>query len=137
MMVKNQKMTGRASSMPAGLAYGLAVSMAVTLLGSALLASLVDRETLAWENVGYGVMAMVLAASFLGATAALGKIKRQKLPVGLLSGMIYWLCLLAITALFFGGQYDGAGVTGLLILGGSICAVLLHSGQKRGGKRRK
>ena len=35
----------------------------------------------------------------------------------LAAGGGYYLCLLAITALFFGGQYQGVGVTALMVLG--------------------
>lgn len=136
-MVTNRKPTGRASSMPRGLAVGAAVSMAITLVSALVMAGLLDAEKLAWENVGYGIMVMVFCGAFLGAVTGYHLVKRQRMVVCLMGGGIYFLMLLAVTALFFGGQYDGVGATGVLILGGSGCAALLGLRQGRGGRRRR
>lgn len=133
-MVVNQKPTGRAMSMPAGLVFGAAISLGVTLLAAAVLAKLVDMEKLAWENIGYGIMILLLLASFSGAMAAFAKIKRQRMLVCAISGAVYFGILLSITALFFGGQYDSVGVTAALVLAGSIAAGLL--GLRDGGNRK-
>lgn len=132
-----QKITGKASSVPVGLFYGAITSMGTTLLIAGILAKLIDGEAMAWENIGYGIMLLLLLASFLGANVASGKIKRQHLLICLMSGMTYMAILLSITALFFGGQYDGIWVTLLLVLGGSLSAALLRTHEKRGGKRYK
>ena len=129
--------TGRASSMAAGLTFGAGTALAITILGSAILAKLVDREWLEEGNVGYGVMGMLLLASYLAAMVSYGKIKRQRLLVCLSTGGIYFGLLLSITALFFGGQYSGVGVTALLIVCGATLAILPGFSQKRGGKHPK
>lgn len=136
-MVVNQKPTGRALSIPAGLAFGAVVSLGVTILSAALLAKLVDSEMLAEENIGYGIILLLLAASFTGAMTSYIRIKRQRVLVCLLSGVVYFAMLLSITALFFGGQYDAVGVTAILVLGGSAAAALLGLRDSRGGKRKK
>lgn len=123
--------------MPAGLAFGAMVSTGMTLLLAAVLAKLIASEIIEEGNIGYGVMILLLASSFLGAISAYGKIKRQRLVVCLLSGVLYMVILLAITALFFGGQYDAVGVTLLLVLGGCLSAGLIGIREKRGGKRGK
>lgn len=135
-MAANQK-SGRASSIPAGLGAGAGVSVLVTMLGTALLAKLLDAETIQWEAVGYGILIMVMLASMLGCITAMKKIKRKQGIVCLLSALTYWGILLSITALFFGGQYEAVGVTLLLIVGGSGCAFLLCARQERGGRNRK
>lgn len=132
-----QKYTGRTLSVPAGLAVGLGVSLAVTGAAIGLLAKLVDAEVMPWENVGYGIMAMLLAASFLGAVAAYGKVKRQRLMICMLTGGTFFCVLLSMTALFFGGQYDGVVVSLLLILAGSGAAGLLGLRQGRGERRKR
>lgn len=136
-MKGKRKMTATTASMPGGLAVGGGVSLGVTLLLSAVLAWLLHRESMAMENIGYGILAMLLLASFLGAETAFGQIRRQRLLVCGLSGLIYFALLLSITALFFGGQYSGVGVTALLILAGSGAAALLGLRQGRGGKKIK
>lgn len=128
---------GRASSIPAGLGAGAGVSISVTMVGTAVLAKLLDKETIQWEAVGYGILIMVMLSAMLGGITAMKKIKRQPGIVCLLSGFVYWGILLSITALFFGGQYEAVGVTLLLVAGGSGCAFLLCTGQGRGGNRRK
>lgn len=129
-----QKMTGRASSVPSGLVYGAAINMGVTLIIAVILAKLVDAEMMACENIGYGVMVLLLVASYLGAFVSSGKIKRQRLLICFMSGLVYFAILLTITALFFGGQYEGVGVTLLLVFSGSMSAAFLSGREKRGGK---
>lgn len=136
-MTIHQKRTGRAASMPAGLAFGACVNLAVTLAGSVLLAKLLDQGKLQWSNIGYAVMVLLLAASYLGAFCAQTKIKSKRLLVCALSGLIYICVLISITALFFGGQYEALGVTAALVLAGSGTAGLLGLREKRDGKRLK
>ena len=76
-------------------------------------------------------MIILLAASFLGTAGACGRIKRRAALVSLLSAVVYYLTLIAITALFFGGQYTAMGVTALMMLAGSGTALLLKTGKGR------
>lgn len=134
-MQTKQAYTGRTKSVPAGMSMGLGLSLVITAAAIAVLSKLVDGERLAWENVGYGIMTMLATASFAGAMMAYGSIKRQRLLVCLLTGAAYFCTLLSLTALLFGGQYEGVGATFLLILGGSGCAGLLGLRQGRGGAK--
>lgn len=136
-MVVNRKVTGKAASMPAGLALGGAVSLGLTLILAAVIAKLVSAEKLPEENIGYGVMALLFVSSAVGAIVANNRIKRQKLLVSAIAGVVYLGILLSITALFFGGQYEAVGVTALLVMGGSLVTALLGWNGNRGGKRRK
>lgn len=131
------KSTGRTLSMTAGLALGGVVSLVVTLAGVGLLTCLIDRQHLDMANVGYGILILLLLGSFLGAKVAHQSIRRRRMLVCLCAGGVYLGELLAITALFFGGQYSGVGTTALLILAGSGAAALLGMEQGRGGGRRK
>lgn len=136
-MTGKLKNTGRATSMPVGLLSGLAVSFGVTILGIGMIAKALDMEKMREGAIGYAVMVLLLAASFAGALVSRNRIKRQYLLVCGLSALMYFLTLLSITALFFGGQYEAVGVTGLLVLGGSMLALLTGGQGRRGGKRRK
>ena len=135
-MVANKKITGRATSLPAGLAIGAVCSLAATLILTAILAKLVEAETLPAEKVGYGIM-VLLVSSFAGAMISFGRIKRQRMLVCIVSGVIYFAMLMSMTALFFGGQYSAVGTTALLVLAGSGAAALLGLRQGRGAKRTK
>ena len=136
-MVANKKITGRATSLPAGLAIGAACSLAATLILTTILAKLVESETLPVEKIGYGIMALLMVSSFAGAMIAFGRIKRQRMLVCIVSGVIYFAMLMSVTALFFGGQYSAVGTTALLVLAGSGTAALLGLRQGRGTKRTK
>ena len=131
------KQTGRAVSMPRGLLTGTLYALAVTLAGTALTAKLVDMEILTPGKIGYAVMVLLIAAAWTGAAVSVHSIKRRILMVSLLSGSCYYLLLLAMTALLFGGQYQGAGETALLILCGSLLPVLLRPNGRTARKGRK
>ena len=124
-MTVNRKVTGKAASVPSGLAVSAAISMLITLIIVAIGAYMISNGILPQEQIGYCSMTALLAGSMAGSIMAARKIKHQKLVTGLLSGAIYYLILLAITALFFGGQYQGMGVTLLLVMGGSAIGAIL------------
>ena len=135
-MVVNKKVTGKSKPIAAGLAAGTAISLAVTLLGAAIIANLVLSEKIEAQSIGYGAAVILLAASALGAWISSVLVKRRWMLICLGAGGSYYLMLLAITALFFGGQYQGMGVTALLVLGGCGAVGLLGlRGEKQGGKR--
>ena len=136
-MVMNRKPTGRASSMPAGIGWGIVTELSVTVALAALLAKLVETERMQESAIGYGVMVILVLASFVGAWVSAAKIKRQRLVVCLLSAVIYFALLLSMTALFFGGQYSGVGVTGILVLCGGMLAILAGLRGQKGAKRLK
>lgn len=138
-MVVNRKVTGTASAMPVGLAMGLGISLGATMLGCAVLAWLISQETVPQSGIGYGSVVILLVSSLLGAGVACGRIKRRRMLVCVLSGVCYFASLICITALFFGGQYQGMGVTALVILAGSLCIGLLglRGDGSRGRHRRK
>ena len=136
-MIINRKATGRASSMPIGVLAGGACAFAGTMLTSAVLAKLVDMEIIPQDKIGYGIMVLLLLCAFLGANEACRRVKRQYLIVSAISAGFYYSMLLSVTALFFGGQYSGMGVTAVLVLCGSLLTVFLRSGNREGRKRRK
>lgn len=135
-MVTNRKGNGKALSLPAGIGIGTAAALVWTLMASAVLAKLMDLERLPEDAVGYGAVVILLIGGFLGAAAAYRKVKGKRLQVSLLTAAAYYLSLLSMTALFFGGQYTGMGVTALVVISGSLAAVLLGL-QTNGRKNRR
>ena len=73
-MVANKKITGRATSLPAGLAIGAVCSLAATLILTAILAKLVEAETLPVEKVGYGIMVLLIVLGCVIGSAAFGSL---------------------------------------------------------------
>ena len=136
-MTRNGKVTGRASSVPAGLASGVVAAIAVMLVGTLVTALMIDREILRWAHSGYAVMATLILSSWIGAAVAAGKVKRRRLLICESTGGIYFVVLLVMTGLFFGGRFSGVGETGMLILCGSTLGVLMKYPVKSGRNRRK
>ena len=134
-MVKKQG--GKAIAMPVGIAFGIMVAVVITLLGAILLTSLIAGEKMELEALGYGIMAIQFLGGIIGAVTAMLAIKRQKMQVCLLTGLSYFLVLLASNALFFGGQYEGVLTTGLILLVGCGITAILGSREARGRNRRR
>ena len=132
-----RKNMGRASSVPGGLIMGAGIGVGTTIMAAAAMALLIHYDKMKWEAVGYGIMVTLLAASFMGSKMTYGKVRRQKLLVCMLTGVAYYGILALMTALLFGGQFAGAGVSALLILAGSGSAALLGSAPGRGGRSEK
>ena len=135
-MTVNQKVTGTAWGVPAGLAWGAAVSMGLTTAMSALAAWMVLNGRFSVQSIGYCSMAILALSAAAGAAAAIGRIKRCRFQVCMAAGAVYYGCLLAVTALFFGGIYEGMGVTALMVLCGCSLVVLM-GGTASGGRRRR
>lgn len=135
-MVANRKVTGKTWSMPMGLLAGGILSLSSTLIGAALLASMINREMVAEMGIGYGVMVILLLSSVIGSMTAYTKIRRRRMLVCALAGLVYFLTLCSITAMFFHGTYSGVLVTAAVIAGGSISVGLLglRAGEGRKGK---
>ena len=129
-MVANRKVTGRAWSVPAGIGMGVAVAMMITLTGALLTAWLIHWERIPQDAVGYCAMVILLMASAAGAYTAQWLVKRQRMVVCAVASAAYYGALLAVTALFFGGQYQGMGVTAAVVFCG--CAIIILLGLKEG-----
>lgn len=112
------------------------MNLLITITGAIISAWLIGNEKIPEQSIGYCSMFILLAASFLGAWIAAAKIKHRRLYISILSGLIYYCILLAVTALFFGGQYQAMGVTALVVLAGCMSAALIGLKGERGGRRR-
>lgn len=134
-MTKHKKVTGTAASMPAGIGLGVGISIGITVLGAAILAWLVTTERMRESAIGYGVMVILVLAAAAGALTACGAIKHRKLMVCGISAVGYYLALL-LFALAFGGQFQGMGVTALMVLLGGGIAAILSLVEKGSGVRR-
>ena len=132
-----KKATGRARSMPAGLAIGAAVSTGITILLCAVGAMLIDREMLGENTIGYIAMVTLLAASYIGGLTAAGAIKHRYAAVCGAAALIYYGILIGMNALFFDGIYRGMGVTALLVGCGCTLSLLTVQRKGRGGRAKK
>lgn len=118
-------------SLVSGLVFGASVSAALTLLGTALCAAMVSAETIPEQASGYSALAILFLAALGGAATGAGKAKNKRLYVCLAVAGIYMMLLLAMTAVFFEGQYSGVGVTVLVLLSASIVAAMIGQGREK------
>ncbi len=124
-MYARKKVTGTTMGIPGGLGLGIFVSLLITLAGAALTAWLIASEKIGEGSIGYAVIVILIVASAMGALVAVSLVKRMRLQVCMLTGVFYYLTLLAMTALMFGGQYQGMGVSALVILAGCTFIAFL------------
>ena len=135
-MVTKQKAKFDIGKFPKGVGIGIIVSIIVTLLGAAIGAWLLASEKIGEGSCGYICVCTLLLSGILGSWIAASVVGEKRLLTCILAGTGYLLSLLAITALFFGGVYSGAGEGALLILGASISAALLGLKQNKKPNRR-
>jgi putative membrane protein (TIGR04086 family) len=135
-MEHKRGMNGRARSLPMGLAVGCGISVGLTVVLAAIVAKLIDTQTLQETAIGYAAMGILLVSSFLGSVAAGNGIKRRKRMVCCMSALCYYVVLLSLTALFFGGEYQGMVATALVVLCGGILALMVTNRKGREGARK-
>ena len=132
------KLTAKAVGIPAGIAMGVGAALAVTAAGSAASAWAILRGFVPEGRIGYYSMTILVLSAVAGSAVAAGSVQRLRAQMCLAAGVGYYLCLLAMTALFFGGRYHGMGVTGVMVFCGSVLVILLAPGSKnRAGSRRR
>lgn len=127
-MIKHN--TGRAPSIGKGVMKGLGRATAWTLMASMATAWMVDREIMKLEHTGYAAMAILLVCGlFLGKQAAPVTAKERLIGAAAGTGL-YYLCLLLVNWLFFGGVTKGLWIMLLILLMGTA----LGSIQPRRGR---
>lgn len=136
-MVANRKVTGTARAIPFGIGVSVGLSGIITLLGAVVVTTLISKEAIAPESIGYGSMTVLLVSSLLGGCTAAKMIKHRKAMVCGLTGLGYYVLLLCVTALLFGGQYQEVWVTGIMIAFGTGMAILLSCRKPRKKKANK
>ncbi len=123
--------------MAGAIGIGTGISFLITLAGAAILAAMIEQGTVAQNGIGAGAMVILVVGAALGALVANLLCPGKRLAVCGLTALGYYLSLLAMTALIFGGQYEGMGVTALMILLGAaltLLPALMGKGRKKGPK---
>ena len=134
-MVPNKH--GKPSLKSTAVIVGTMVSLAATLAGCAILAKLLDGGFLGEESIGYGVAAIVIFSTWLGAMTAIRKQRGERMLTALAVGLVYFLILLLMNLVIYNGEYAGVPVTALLIFGGSFLSIVSSPMEKKAGKTSK
>jgi len=120
-----KKSTGKGISIPAGIGFGVLFSIVITIAGAAVIAYLLNSERMSISGIGWGAIVILAIASFTGGVLASRLVKVNRLPVCMGVGVGYLLSLIACTALFFGGQYQGIIATAITVLLSSAGAGII------------
>ena len=112
------------SSVPGAVAKGVLWGLAITVLGASIISALMLREILKENAIGYSAMGILLLASYAGSKISSSSGVQNRWLITLLYALCYAAALLALNAIFYRGGYEGVGATILLIIGGSIAALL-------------
>lgn len=121
------------SKMAVGLVVGAATSMSISLLGAGLTAYLIESEKIGEGSIRTAAMVITILSASIGAWMAMAKVQKQRMQVCLLCGLAYYLLLISTTAMFFGGQYYGMGISALAVLGG--CGTVAFLASRGSGKK--
>lgn len=121
MRKKNMKIAG----IPAGIGLGSLVGLLLSVLGAAATAALVAGEKMAEQQIPYGTAAVLLLGAFGGAFLASAIAGEKRMIVCIGCGIVFYVVLLCVTALFFDGTYENIWETALLVLGSSAAAGLV------------
>ena len=113
--------------------FGAIAGLLSTFLGSMILALLINKQILEQTRMETGAGIILFASAAIASLVAVRK-GSNKLPVAVITGVLYCLCLLCINALFYSGEYAGVPVSVLLVLGASACTGIMSSGRKAKGK---
>lgn len=133
-MVKHIK--AKELSLPVGIAIGIIVCILVSVGSSMLISGLVDAGRLQPEDINTGIPVIHLIASFLGSWLAYLLTKQMRLIVSAITAGGYMLVLCGMTALVFGGEYQGFWLT-LLMVGVGLMLSVIPGIKGRKGRIRK
>jgi len=121
-------------SLGVALFNGTAWSLGITILGAAVMASLILKGTLQDTAIGYAAMAILLLASFAGSMFTVRRAGKKLAVSAMMSGAIYYGILALMNVIVYKGGFEGMGVTALVIAGGAGVTILVNV-NSRGGKR--
>ena len=128
--------TGTAGSIAKGMTVAATISIMITIIGSAIIASCLNFEKITWDEAGYWIMGMLFLAAFISAKSAHAVIKRQRIAISLMTSLLYWGILLFTTALFFGGNFGPLFETAAIILAGCITSSMVMTSFSKNNRRK-
>ena len=132
-MPKKDK-TGKGDRVAAGIGFGVLTGLGVALLGAMLGAFLISGGKMGEDAVDLMALTVTGVAAMAGAWLAVMVAKEKRMQVCLLTGLGFYLALLSLTALFFEGQYQGLGLSAILI---GLCSGVVGLLSAKGRKSKK
>ena len=117
---------------------GIGTSMLLTLLGAAVISTMIITGDLQEMQIGYAAMGTLMISAIAGAIVSGKGIQQGRVVTVICAGFGYFLSLALLNMVLFRGDYTGIGATMLIILGSSLAGLCITSGRKRKypGKKR-
>ena len=129
-MQVQSKLNGRATSVPRGLALGTGLAVAWSALCIMLISLLVSKEIIGFGSIGYGIVFVLITSSYLSAKISYLKIKQKRIQISVIAAGIYFLILMIVNILFYGGEYTAVGVTLACVICGAVVSLLGNTTSK-------
>lgn len=131
----DNKLNGRADSIFKGLMIGGLWSAGWTILNVMILSFLISKEIIRFEMIGYCIIFILMSSAYIYAKIAYERIKQKRVIVQACAAAIYFMVLLGLNFLCFGGQYQAVGVTFMCVCGGASLSLLdKGTGKRKSGK---
>ena len=112
---------------------GITGSVLTTMMVTAIFAGMISKKIIPEEKLGYCTVAVLLISVIAGNKIGTSKCD-NKTVTSVCLGTAYLAILLILTAIFFGAQYQGLGVTIIIVLVGCVLAAMTG---KNGSKNQK
>ena len=129
-----KKQSVRSGDPAAAIAIGAVAALILSIALCAVITGVVSSGNTDIQSVGIWIYAVQGVCCFLGAMAGAIVAAGKRMQVCLLTALAYFLCLLAMTALLFGGQYSGVIMSAMMVMLGGLAAGLLGIRTKKGMK---
>ena len=117
--------------------HGIAVSLLVMVISIAIFTGLIRSERITEGASGYCTVCIHLLSIIIGACVASKEEKGNAIWISLLLALMYSIVLIAMTAIIFGGQYQGISATVFVILTGCAIPVIMGKWRLNVGKARR
>jgi len=115
---------------------GVIGSILATIISITIFSGMILKEMIPENSKGYCAVAVLLISVTTGSSIAISN-SSDRVKTSLYVGIIYSVMLLAVTAVLFGAQYQGIGVTIFTVTIGCISTAILRKNSSKNFKFRK
>ena len=124
------------TSIPVAIAISLGICLLITFAGIVITTTLISKEAIRPAQCNTAIHIIHFISALVGTLAVNGIVKGKMVPVSAILSVAYLAILLAITAVFLGGQYSNVLTTLIMVLSGCIASIglllFIKKGQKKG-----
>ena len=134
-MHKKKARYQKSLSVPKALAFGLLAGWGITIVFSIVITFLISGGTSGETMMGPLSVATLIVSSVITSWIASNSVENRKLLYGLAGGGAYFVSLLCVNAVFYGGTSTGMAYAFLGVMGASVIVGLITSGKRKSRTR--